>query len=146
MDRSTKTWQSPTWVHHLGWTLVFSLVFLATAGLILPAMIAAFLIGARLRTWWWAAGPRVGAVLVLGIGMLLMASASGYQPGSEGPSYAPAYALYFGDIITKQGALFGIPNVLAAIAGVRWGKHPEAANAGSRAVHRGGDTSVQVTR
>jgi hypothetical protein len=127
-------WRSRSWVHCIGWTLVFSAVFVVTAGLILPPLIAAFLIGARLGTWWWVAGPLITGTLVLGFGLLLASAASGSQSGYKGPSYAPAYAEYFGTLIAYGGGLIGILSSLAALAGVGWGKRRNGADVESRSV------------
>jgi len=75
MEPITTTWRASLWVRWIGWTVVFGLVAaasmiansvvrsafpsVAVAELVVPCWVAAFLIGLRIRSWWWLAGPAV---------------------------------------------------------------------------------------
>jgi hypothetical protein len=75
----------PDWKQLAGWTLLYALVFwgvstanalfekqwrawgldgLAQALQVFVPLLAAFLIGVRVQTWWWVAGPPVAIVLI----------------------------------------------------------------------------------
>jgi bacteriorhodopsin len=84
MGPKMTTWRASLWARWLGWTVVFGLVAAASvvansavrsafpsvagAELVVPCSVAAFLIGLRIRSWWWLAGPAV-VVMVLFVAM-----------------------------------------------------------------------------
>lgn len=128
-------WWAAPWAQWLGWTLLFALVvwgvqvaqaFLGerqeSGGLsdllqivvLLVPLLAAFLIGARLRTWWWALGPPLAIVLLMGIYPLhsyFTMPAATRRPAIAGLVVAMATIL-----------LSALAALLAAAAGVWLGK------------------------
>jgi hypothetical protein len=154
------TWQSSLWARWLGWTLVFGLVAGAcglayralrpeiapawSLALLVPLLVAAFLIGVRFPFWRWAAGPPV-AMFLVGTPLLLIpyAVVVPLVPGSmfQDMSYAltitiAGFLLFFLATITL------VLCALAATAGVWWGQRREVTSTGSTESSLGGDAST----
>jgi hypothetical protein len=128
------TWRSSERARWLGWTVVFGLVLVGSGWLAqLPGMgivsfalplIAAFLIGWRYRSFWWAAGPAAALLTLLTAGILW--SLFGPQVPKETAFGMRTPREQLGDpfalLIFVLGfplgsALFGV----SAAAGVWWG-------------------------
>lgn len=128
-------WWEAAWTQWLGWTLLFAVISwgvqmvqaflgerLERGGLsdliqiaaILVPLLAAFLIGVRLQTWWWTLGPPLAIVL-------LMASYPLYgyftMPASKRQQGGVGLVLAMAGILTSAFAA-----LLAAAAGVWFGQ------------------------
>jgi hypothetical protein len=160
MERVT-TWWSSLWARWLGWTVAVALVAGAcglayralrpgiapalSLALLVPPLVAAFLIGVRFPSRWWLAGPPV-AVLLAGTPLLLIlhdvvvpfTQSSMFQDMDMTYATAMFIALLFLLLLmTITLVLFG----LVAAAGVWWGKRRAATNIGSTKRSLDGDPS-----
>jgi hypothetical protein len=123
------------WTAWLGWTLLFALIYwgvqvvqaflgdwlgagglndvVQVAGLLIP-LLAAFLIGARLREWGWVLGPPVAIVLTM-----LTYPIVGYVTASQ----TQRQQMGTGLILATAGILIGaLVAMIAAAVGVWFGK------------------------
>jgi hypothetical protein len=134
------TWRHTTWARWLGWTGVFALVAgacgLAYRGLrpeippawslalLVPPLVAAFLIGARFRSWSWALGPPM-ALLLAGTPLLLIPYAV-VVPHTQGlpfPDLTYAEATFVAGLFLLLGVWITLVlYALVAAAGVWWGR------------------------
>jgi hypothetical protein len=130
MERGMMRLRSSTWARWLGWTVLFGLalagaafVFLAIAqaypalfwGLLAGLAALSFVIGVRLRTWWWVFGPAVAYGVPAAVYMI---SANARYQAMTHKSIEGLTWNWFA-IITF--AIFVVaPCVLAALAGASW--------------------------
>jgi hypothetical protein len=163
MGPKMTTWRASLWARWLGWTVVFGLVAAASvvansavrsafpsvagAELVVPCSVAAFLIGLRIRSWWWLAGPAVVVmVLFVAAGLTSRELAAAFRDAqsvveSSGMSvFIYALLLLMYALVTFVGGalLFAIP----ALLGVWWGKRREAGDVGSTKNSLGSDAST----
>ena len=132
--------QSVGWVKCTIGTVVLCLVFGATLlltgpfhvqpqfqyVLVLPSMIAAFLIGVHLQTWKWPAAPLVVAIpfVAMGVlGLLMGLAASPDEPGPLRRGGARAFMLSIGGFLTLASLLLALVHAILAAIGVWWGQH-----------------------
>jgi hypothetical protein len=124
-----------SWAEWIGWTLLFALIYwgvqvmhaflgdrlgegglndvVQVAGLLIP-LLAAFLIGARLRSWGWMLGPPIAIVLTM-----LTYPIFGYLTASP----TQRQQMGSGLILATAGILIAaLVALLAAVVGVWFGK------------------------